>query len=115
MGDAGTYSVHLYYMLDGKRTYITELQVTVPLNLINHNRKLTNNGSWPVVNTMILFIVNKKHGLSLRTIIQVKILAKPRQPLFALGDDMINQGLNVGRSYSGFRSYDYQRLFTTTT
>ena len=27
---------------------------------------------------------------------------------------MINQGLNVGRSYSGFRSYDYQRLFTTT-
>ncbi|MFR2572111.1 MAG: GBS Bsp-like repeat-containing protein [Streptococcus salivarius] len=22
-GDAGTYSVHLYYMLDGKRTYIT--------------------------------------------------------------------------------------------
>ncbi len=23
-GDAGTYSVHLYYMLDGKRTYITE-------------------------------------------------------------------------------------------
>lgn len=28
---------------------------------------------------------------------------------------MINQGLNVGRSYSGFRSYDYiKRLFTTT-
>ena len=26
-----------------------------------------------------------------------------------LRDDMINQGLNVGRSYSGFRSYDYQK------
>ncbi len=29
-GDAGTYSVHLYYMLDGKRTYITETTATVP-------------------------------------------------------------------------------------
>ncbi|MDU6561178.1 MAG: GBS Bsp-like repeat-containing protein, partial [Streptococcus vestibularis] len=29
-GDAGTYSVHLYYMLNGKRTYITETKATVP-------------------------------------------------------------------------------------
>ena len=29
-GDTGTYSVHLYYMLDGKRTYITETTAKVP-------------------------------------------------------------------------------------
>ena len=29
-GDAGTYSVHLYYMLDGKRTYITETTANSP-------------------------------------------------------------------------------------
>ena len=33
---------------------------------------------------------------------QVKLFVRLR-------DDMINQGLNVGRSYSGFRSYDYQK------
>ena len=32
-----------------------------------------------------------------------------RRLFVRLRDDMINQGLNVGRSYSGFRSYDYQK------
>ena len=106
-GDAGTYSVHLYYMLDGKRTYITETTATVPESHITG--KLTNNGSYYSVRGKYddIIIVNKKHGLSKDYNPGENPTAKAA--FVRLRDDMINQGLNVGRSYSGFRSYDYQR------
>ena len=106
-GDAGTYSVHLYYMLDGKRTYITETTATVPESHITG--KLTNNGSYYSVRGKYddIIIVNKKHGLSKDYNPGENPTAKAA--FVRLRDDMINQGLNVGRSYSGFRSYDYQK------
>ena len=106
-GDAGTYAVHLYYMLDGKRTYITETTATVPESHITG--KLTNNGSYYSVRGKYddIIIVNKKHGLSKDYNPGENPTAKAA--FVRLRDDMINQGLNVGRSYSGFRSYDYQR------
>ena len=44
-GDAGTYSVHLYYMLDGKRTYITETTATVPESQVTGKLTITNQTS----------------------------------------------------------------------
>ena len=114
-GDAGTYSVHLYYMLNGKRTYITETKATVPQATVpqateSHvTGKLTNNGSYYSVRGKYddIIIVNKKHGLSKDYNPGENPTAKAA--FVRLRDDMINQGLNVGRSYSGFRSYDYQK------
>ena len=109
-GDAGTYSVHLYYMLNGKRTYITETKATVPQAMESHvTGKLTNNGSYYSVRGKYddIIIVNKKHGLSKDYNPGENPTAKAA--FVRLRDDMINQGLNVGRSYSGFRSYDYQK------
>ena len=109
-GDAGTYSVHLYYMLDGKRTYITETKATVPqITETKVTGKLTNNGSYYSVRGKYddIIIVNKKHGLSKDYNPGENPTAKAA--FVRLRDDMINQGLNVGRSYSGFRSYDYQK------
>ena len=109
-GDAGTYSVHLYYMLNGKRTYITETKATVPQPTESHvTGKLTNNGSYYSVRGKYddIIIVNKKHGLSKDYNPGENPTAKAA--FVRLRDDMINQGLNVGRSYSGFRSYDYQK------
>ena len=108
--DAGTYSVHLYYTLDGKRTYITETTATVPQATESHVRgELTNNGSYYSVRGKYddIIIVNKKHGLSKDYNPGENPTAKAA--FVRLRDDMINQGLNVGRSYSGFRSYDYQK------
>ena len=109
-GDAGTYSVHLYYMLDGKRTYITETKATVPqITETQVTGKLTNNGTYYSVRGKYddIIIVNKKHGLSKDYNPGENPTAKAA--FVRLRDDMINQGLNVGRSYSGFRSYDYQK------
>ena len=109
-GDAGTYSVHLYYMLNGKRTYITETKATVPQATESQvTGKLTNNGSYYSVRGKYddIIIVNKKHGLSKDYNPGENPIAKAA--FVRLRDDMINQGLNVGRSYSGFRSYDYQK------
>ena len=109
-GDAGTYAVHLYYMLDGKRTYITETAATVPQSTESHvTGELTNNGSYYSVRGKYddIIIVNKKHGLSKDYNPGENSTAKAA--FVRLRDDMINQGLNVGRSYSGFRSYDYQK------
>ena len=109
-GDAGSYSVHLYYMLNGKRTYITETKATVPQPAESQvTGKLTNNGSYYSVRGKYddIIIVNKKHGLSKDYNPGENPTAKAA--FVRLRDDMINQGLNVGRSYSGFRSYDYQK------
>ena len=109
-GDVGTYSVHLYYMLNGKRTYITETKATVPQATESQvTGKLTNNGSYYSVRGKYddIIIVNKKHGLSKDYNPGENPTAKAA--FVRLRDDMINQGLNVGRSYSGFRSYDYQK------
>ena len=109
-GDAGTYSVHLYYMLNGKRTYITETKATVPQSTETKvSGQLTNNGSYYSVRGKYddIIVVNKKHGLSKDYNPGENPTAKAA--FVRLRDDMINQGLNVGRSYSGFRSYDYQK------
>ena len=97
-------------MLDGKRTYITETTATVPQATESHVRgELTNNGSYYSVRGKYddIIIVNKKHGLSKDYNPGENPTAKAA--FVRLRDDMINQGLNVGRSYSGFRSYDYQK------
>ena len=70
---------------------------------------MTNNGSYYSVRGKYddIIIVNKKHGLSKDYNPGENPTAK--SAFVRLRDDMINQGLNVGRSYSGFRSYDYQK------
>ncbi len=97
-------------MLNGKRTYITETKATVPQATESQvTGKLTNNGSYYSVRGKYddIIIVNKKHGLSKDYNPGENPTAKAA--FVRLRDDMINQGLNVGRSYSGFRSYDYQK------
>ena len=75
---------------------------------------MTNNGSYYSVRGKYddIIIVNKKHGLSKDYNPGENPTAKAA--FVRLRDDMINQGLNVGRSYSGFRSMTIKRLFTIT-
>ena len=77
-GDAGTYSVHLYYMLNGKRTYITETKATVPQSV---ESQVTGKLTTAFVVNMMTLLLSIKNMVFLRTITQVKIL-QLRQPLF---------------------------------
>ncbi len=109
-GDTGSYSIHLYYVLDGKRIYVTETRDTaIPASESQVSGKLTNNGSYYSVRGKYddIIIVDKEHGLSKDYNPGENSTAKAA--FVRLRDVMINQGLNVGRSYSGFRSYDYQK------
>ena len=104
----GDYTVHLYYKIDGKLQGVGGTHTSVPV-LQDLSHQLTNNGSYYSVRGKYddIIIVNKKHGLSKDYNPGENPTAKAA--FIRLRDDMINQGLNVGRSYSGFRSYDYQK------
>ena len=104
----GDYTVHLYYKIDGKLQGVGGTHTSVPV-LQDLSHQLTNNGSYYSVRGKYddIIIVNKKHGLSKDYNPGENPTAKAA--FVHLRDDMINQGLNVGRSYSGFRSYDYQK------
>ncbi|WP_145517214.1 LD-carboxypeptidase LdcB/DacB, partial [Streptococcus salivarius] len=104
----GDYTVHLYYKIDGKLQGVGGTHTSVPV-LQDLSYQLTNNGSYYSVRGKYddIIIVNKKHGLSKDYNPGENPTAKAA--FVRLRDDMINQGLNVGRSYSGFRSYDYQK------
>ncbi|MDU8046128.1 MAG: LD-carboxypeptidase LdcB/DacB, partial [Streptococcus sp.] len=104
----GDYTVHLYYKIDGKLQGVGGTHTSVPV-LQDLSHQLTNNGSYYSVRGKYddIIIVNKKHGLSKDYNPGENPTAK--SAFIRLRDDMINQGLNVGRSYSGFRSYDYQK------
>ena len=104
----GDYTVHLYYKIDGKLQGVGGTHTSVPV-LQDLSHQLTNNGSYYSVRGKYddIIIVNKKHGLSKDYNPGENPIAKAA--FVRLRDDMINQGLNVGRSYSGFRSYDYQK------
>ena len=104
----GDYTVHLYYKIDGKLQGVGGTHTSVPV-LQDLSHQLTNNGSYYSIRGKYddIIIVNKKHGLSKDYNPGEDPTAKAA--FVRLRDDMINQGLNVGRSYSGFRSYDYQK------
>ena len=104
----GDYTVHLYYKIDDKLQGVGGTHTSVPV-LQDLSHQLTNNGSYYSVRGKYddIIIVNKKHGLSKDYNPGENPTAKAA--FVRLRDDMINQGLNVGRSYSGFRSYDYQK------
>ena len=104
----GDYTVHLYYKIDGKLQGVGGTHTSVPV-LQDLSHQLTNNGSYYSIRGKYddIIIVNKKHGLSKDYNPGENPTAKAA--FVRLRDDMINQGLNVGRSYSGFRSYDYQK------
>ncbi|MDU4839140.1 MAG: GBS Bsp-like repeat-containing protein, partial [Streptococcus salivarius] len=104
----GDYTVHLYYKIDGKLQGVGGTHTSVPV-LQDLSHQLTNNGSYYSVRGKYddIIIDNKKHGLSKDYNPGENPTAKAA--FVRLRDDMINQGLNVGRSYSGFRSYDYQK------
>ena len=104
----GDYTVHLYYKIDGKLQGVGGTHTSVPV-LQDLSHQLTNNGSYYSVRGKYddIIVVNKKHGLSKDYNPGENPTAKAA--FVRLRDDMINQGLNVGRSYSGFRSYDYQK------
>ena len=104
----GDYTVHLYYKIEGKLQGVGGTHTSVPV-LQDLSHQLTNNGSYYSVRGKYddIIIVNKKHGLSKDYNPGENPTAKAA--FVRLRDDMINQGLNVGRSYSGFRSYDYQK------
>ena len=104
----GDYTVHLYYKIDGKLQGVGGTHTSVPV-LQDLSHQLTNNGSYYSVRGKYddIIIVNKKHGLSKDYNPGENPTAKAA--FVRLRDDMINQGLNVGRSYSGFRSYNYQK------
>ena len=110
--NTGEYNAHLYYVQnDGSLKGIAATTTTVagePTTETTSN-KVTSNGSYYSIKGKYddIIIANKKYPLSPSYNPGEDATAKAA--FIRLRNDMINQGLNVGYAYSGFRSYDTQK------
>ena len=106
----GEYNIHMYYIqsddslqgvtgtttkVEGSQTSVTEVQY---------------NGSYYFVQGKYdeIVVANKKHPMAANYNPGENPTAKAA--FLRLRNDMIAQGYNVGYAYSGFRSYDYQKV-----
>lgn len=110
--NTGEYNAHLYYVQnDGSLKGVAATTTTVagePTTETTSN-KVTSNGSYYSIKGKYddIIIANKKYPLSPSYNPGEDATAKAA--FVRLRNDMINQGLNVGYAYSGFRSYDTQK------
>ena len=103
----GEYNIHLYYVQkDGTMAGVAATKTTVESPT---SKSVTYNGSYYSIKGKYdeILIVNKKYPLSASYNPGENPTAKAA--FIRLRDDMIAQGYNVGKSYSGFRTYDYQK------
>ncbi|MGT2924437.1 LD-carboxypeptidase LdcB/DacB [Streptococcus caviae] len=105
----GEYNIHLYYVQkDGSMAGVAAAKTTVEAQA-PAAKSVTYNGSYYSVKGKYdeIVIVNKKYPLSASY--NPGENPKAKAAFVRLRDDMIAKGYNVGKSYSGFRTYNYQK------
>ena len=106
----GEYNIHLYYVQDdGRMVGVGGTKTTANIDAA-FIKKVRYNGSYDYVQGKYneIVIANKKHPLASNYNPGENPTAKAA--FLRLRNDMIAQGYNVGYAYSGFRSYDYQKV-----
>ena len=106
----GEYNIHMYYVQsDGSLQGVTGTTTKVdgPQTSV---KEVQYNGSYYFVQGKYdeIVVANKKHPMAANYNPGENPTAKAA--FLRLRNDMIAQGYNVGYAYSGFRSYDYQKV-----
>ncbi|MGT2828684.1 SH3 domain-containing protein [Streptococcus hillyeri] len=112
---AGEYNIHLYYRQnDGQLTFVTKTTTEVKAAVSTANKEVTYKGSYYSIQGKYdeIVIANKKYPLA--STYNPGENPKAREAFIRLRNDMINQGFNVGKTYSGFRSYEIQKSLYQT-
>ena len=106
----GEYSIHMYYVQsDGSLQGVTGTTTKVEGSQTGA-KEVQYNGSYYFIQGKYdeIVVANKKHPLAANYNPGENPTAKAA--FLRLRNDMIAQGYNVGYAYSGFRSYDYQKV-----
>ncbi|WP_070043528.1 LD-carboxypeptidase LdcB/DacB [Streptococcus agalactiae] len=105
------YNIHLYYLRkDGKLKGVAATTTNVNSESNSRLNQATFNGSYYIIRGKYddIIIANKKYPMSLYY--NPGENPKAKEAFLRLRNEMINQGFNVGTGYSGFRSYDNQKI-----
>ncbi|AIK77084.1 Gram-positive signal peptide protein, YSIRK family [Streptococcus anginosus F0211] len=106
----GEYNIHMYYVQsDGSLQGVTGTTTKVEGSQTSV-KEVQYNGSYYFVQGKYdeIVVANKKHPMAANYNPGENPTAKAA--FLRLRNDMIAQGYNVGYAYSGFRSYDYQKV-----
>ena len=106
----GEYNIHMYYVQsDGSLQGVTGTTTKVEGSQTGA-KEVQYNGSYYFVQGKYdeIVVANKKHPMAANYNPGENPTAKAA--FLRLRNDMIVQGYNVGYAYSGFRSYDYQKV-----
>ncbi|MFS9031972.1 LD-carboxypeptidase LdcB/DacB [Streptococcus anginosus] len=106
----GEYNIHMYYIQsDGSLQGVTGTTTKVEGSQTSV-KEVQYNGSYYFVQGKYdeIAVANKKHPMAANYNPGENPTAKAA--FLRLRNDMIAQGYNVGYAYSGFRSYDYQKV-----
>ena len=106
----GEYNIHMYYVQsDGSLQGVTGTTTKVE-GPQTGAKEVQYNGSYYFIQGKYdeIVVVNKKHPMAANYNPGENPTAKAA--FLRLRNDMIAQGYNVGYAYSGFRSYDYQKV-----
>ena len=106
----GEYNIHMYYVQsDGSFQGVTGTTTKVEGSQTSV-KEVQYNGSYYFVQGKYdeIVVANKKHPMAANYNPGENPTAKAA--FLRLRNDMIAQGYNVGYAYSGFRSYDYQKV-----
>ena len=106
----GEYNIHMYYIQsDGSLQGVTGTTTKVEGSQTGA-KEVQYNGSYYFIQGKYdeIVVANKKHPMAANYNPGENPTAKAA--FLRLRNDMIAQGYNVGYAYSGFRSYDYQKV-----
>ena len=106
----GEYNIHMYYIQsDGSLQGITGTTTKVEGSQTGA-KEVQYNGSYYFIQGKYdeIVVANKKHPMAANYNPGENLTAKAA--FLRLRNDMIAKGYNVGYAYSGFRSYDYQKV-----
>ena len=106
----GEYNIHMYYIQsDGSLQGVTGTTTKVEGSQTGA-KEVQYNGSYYFIQGKYdeIVVANKKHPMAANYNPGENLTAKAA--FLRLRNDMIAQGYNVGYAYSGFRSYDYQKV-----
>ena len=106
----GEYNIHMYYIQsDGSLQGVTGTTTKVEGSQTGA-KEVQYNGSYYFIQGKYAEIVvaNKKHPMAANYNPGENLIAKAA--FLRLRNDMIAKGYNVGYAYSGFRTYDYQKV-----
>ncbi|MDB8657901.1 LD-carboxypeptidase LdcB/DacB [Streptococcus anginosus] len=106
----GEYNIHMYYVQsDGSLQGVTGTTTKVEGSQTSV-KEVQYNGSYYFVQGKYdeIVVANKKHPMAANYNPGENLIAKAA--FLRLRNDMIAKGYNVGYAYSGFRTYDYQKV-----